>query len=171
MSGKFDKYLGKFREKDGGKSGGGVSSVNETFYPDANGNVTIYAGGLLMRSPSSEEDYPATVDDGFYTTDTYKMGSPMYSYGMQSCEPNTDYQTESTGYILLELGVREGEVPTDPFLVTIDDITIAEIIPAAGTRQTFMFPCPNYSTWRCDSPGLPFEIVSIQFVQGEGIMY
>lgn len=218
MGGKFDKYLGKFREKDEGSGGSvnsvngfapddsgnveigfpasgyvanmhgqsawcdlktfleylsyGVYSVNGEFYPDESGNVNIYASNLPMRGSSSEDPYPPTVYDAFSTTDDYKMGSPIYnSYGVQSCEPNTDYQTDSTGYILLELGVRDGEVPTVPFLVTINEITVAAIVPAAGTRQTFMFPCPAWVTWRCDNPGLPFEIVSIQFVQGEHIMH
>ena len=151
-----------------------IRTINDNAVDDEDtGNINIYAGYLLMRNRSSEDDYPPTVDDAFYTTDTYKMGSPIYSsYGVQSCEPNTDYQTDdSTGYILLELGVRDGEVPTDPFFVTINEITVAEIIPAAGTRQAFMFPCPSWATWRCDSPGLPFEIVSIQFVPGEHITY
>lgn len=200
---KFDKFLGKVREKDGGgeytPSGWVATEMDMTgtektaplaeildqlsrksirkinnmeVYDQDTGNINIYAGDLLMRSSSSGQYYPPTVDDAFYTTDTYKMGSPIYySHGVQSCEPNTEYQIDSTGYILLELGVRDGEVPTVPFLVTINEITVAAIIPAAGTRQTFMFPCPAWGTWRCDSPGLPFELVSIQFVQGEHIMH
>lgn len=216
---KFDKFLGKMREKDGGGSGGGVSSVNGfapddsgnveigfpatgyvanmhgqsewcdlkafleylsygvysvngEFYPDEYGNVNINAYNLLIREPEGEDDYPPTVYDGLYTADYYKMGTPIYqSYAVLYCESNTDYYAESTGYILLELGVRDGEVPSVPFEVTINDMTVAAIIPAAGTRQPFMFPCPQGATWRCVNPGLPFEFVYIRFIPGEHSMY
>ena len=200
---KFDKFLGKVREKDGGGeytpngwvatemdmtgtektaplaeildqlSRKSIRTINDNAVDDEDtGNINIYAGDLLMRSSSSGEYYPPTVYDGFYTTDYYKMGVPIYqSYMVLDCESNTDYYAESTGYILLELGVRDGEVPSVPFIVTIDEITVAAIIPAAGTRQTFMFPCPTGASWRCDTPGLPFEFVSIQFIPGEHSMY
>ena len=200
---KFDKFLGKVREKDGGgeytPSGWVATEMDMTgtektaplaeildqlsrksirkinnmeVYDQDTGNINIYAGDLLMRSSSSGQYYPPTVDDAFYSTDYYKMGVPIYqSYMVLDCESNTDYYADSTGYILLELGTRAGEVPSVPFVVTINDMTVAAIITAAGTRQPFMFPCPEGATWRCDSPGLPFELVSIQFVQGEHIMH
>ena len=150
-----------------------IRTINDNAVDDEDtGNINIYAGDLLMRSSSSEEDYPPTVYDGLYTADYYKMGTPIYqSHAVLDCESNTDYYAESTGYILLELGVRDGEVPSVPFIVTIDEITVAAIIPAAGTRQTFMFPCPTGASWRCDTPGLPFEFVYIRFIPGEHSMY
>lgn len=211
---KFDKFLGKVREKDGkvisvcgfapddsgnveigfpatgyvanmhgqgewcdlktflGYLSYGVYSVNGEFYPDESGNVNIYANQLFLREAEDEHDYPPTVYDGFFSTDYYKMGAPIYwSRGVLDCESNTDYDTYSTGYILLELGTRAGEVPSVPFEVTINNMTVAAIITAAGTRQTFMFPCPQGATWRCVNPGSPFELVSIKFIQGEHITY
>ena len=150
----------------------GVYSVNGEFYPDESGNVNINAYNLPIRAPGGEDDYPPTVYDGLYTADYYKMGTPIYqSHAVLDCESNTDYYADSTGYILLELGTRAGEVPSVPFVVTINDMTVAAIITAAGTRQTFMFPCPTGASWRCDTPGLPFEFVSIQFIPGEHSMY
>ena len=150
----------------------GVYSVNGEFYPDESGNVNINAYNLPIRAPGGEDDYPPTVYDGFYSTDYYKMGVPIYqSYMVLDCESNTDYYADSTGYILLELGTRAGEVPSVPFVVTINDMTVAAIITAAGTRQPFMFPCPEGATWSCVNPGSPFELVSIKFIPGEHSMY
>ena len=150
-----------------------IRTINDNAVDDEDtGNINIYAGQLFLREAEDEYDYPPTVYDGLYTADYYKMGTPIYqSYAVLDCESNTDYYAESTGYILLELGVRDGEVPSVPFIVTINEITVAAIIPAAGTRQTFMFPCPTGASWRCDTPGLPFEFVSIQFIPGEHSMY
>ena len=157
---------------ENGDSGGAANFTVNGISPDPEGNINIYAEQLFLRKAEDEYDYPPTIYDGLYTADYYKMGTPIYqSYAVLDCESNTDYYTESTGYILLELGVRDGEVPSVPFIVTINEITVAAIIPAAGTRQTFMFPCPTGASWRCDTPGLPFELVSIQFIPGEHSMY
>lgn len=55
MSGKFDKYLGKFREKDGGGSGAANITVNGVS-PDAEGNIELTARWVPMPKKTEGGD-------------------------------------------------------------------------------------------------------------------
>ena len=145
----FDKFLGKMREKDGG-SGGSVNSVNERFYPDVNGNVTIYAGDLPMRAPDSWDDYPPTINDKFSTLDAYVMTMPDYYRIQSDYGANTDYIADTPGWLIIEWISYQ---ITDNSAVTIDGHTfkLGNNYSNIGDHwQTYTFPLSAGSMWSID---------------------
>lgn len=128
---KFDKFLGKMREKDGGGSGGGVSSVNG-FAPDDSGNVEIGfpATGYVANMHGQSEwcDLKAFLE--YLSYGVYSINGEFY--------PDEYGNVNINAYNLL---IREPE-GEDDYPPTIND--------KFSTLEAYVMTIPDYYSIQSD---------------------
>ena len=159
MGGKFDKYLGKFREKDGGGSGG-VTGVaigdGEVAAPDDYGVVYlpfIRAEDVSVREEWSDDIqgyYRIPLTDALYELCYLKMGVPDYYSIEENITRDTDQSAPSSGWIIVNAQSDSG-IAT-PIEVIIEEQTITKMSCETGHWQTVVVPVMEGTTWRVAVP-------------------
>lgn len=160
MSGKFDKYLGKFREKDGGGSGG-VTGVaigdGEVATPDGDGVVNLPSIGpedIIVRkewSDDIQDYYKYSLADALSEVKYLKMGAPDYSLLEEHITRDTDQYAEKSGWIIVN--ARSDSSLASPIEVIIDGSSVTKMSCATEHWQSIVVPVMESVTWSVAVPG------------------
>lgn len=153
---KFDKFLGKVREKDEGVTGV-VIGDGEVATPDGEGVVYLPSIGpenIIVRQEWREDMqdyYRIYLSDSLNELNYLKMGAPDYYSWEENITSNTNQYAEKSGWIIVN--ALSDSSMANPIEVIIEGSTVTKMSCATGYWQTVVVPVMEGMVWNVEVPG------------------